>query len=1087
MTFQDARYPILLLLIFVGSVLIAFISFEFYNAVVVSFIVMAVTVALFFATRPWKRIPNNTSIVAIRYIALLTASYPGWSPFVSVLKSFNIPILSQILPNLNDHTISVSILVLSSILITAIAIFSTRPPLDTVRAESSSPFRDKTYNERFKNAAKVVSRKLNLLDEQQSWSENYFEPLDAEVEEINSNRRKPRRIKDLLTTIRRDRKTKVFLILGDAGSGKSVALRQLAKDLLDSSHRTGVMPLYINMREWKGSIKSCGSLPTAKDLHDFISDQIVKLGDRFTEEFFDEYFSSMVEHGRIFFILDSFDEIPALLDQDETSETIFAISSLIGNLLAGGADSRGVVASRPFRRPKRLSPSLKQLEVRPFTEAKIRRALLRTQKLASAHVDAFMIEGPRWIKFARNPFILGLLVEYMSTGEKKVPNSHVELYEEYVHRRLSRLKDAIDDCGLTIEAVKDHTSEIASFMYQSEGLGLEVSARDLAGAGFSFDIDNVVGLLSRARIVREGSYPERSVSFVHRRFNEYFLVRELQASKRIDLTSIENDRRERDALVLYAEIASPEEISVIVSHCWGHIRNQWEKTGPWGSHFKIRDSGNLSGIYCLRFLIDAFSKSNSPALGKFEIELAGLCGALIEKATDDPLSAKIAVEASGIFQPNTAGRIIQEALSCGEPWVAETAIRACRFIPSSDEFIQAPAIRFVHEAPYETVKAITKDFNGIFEAAEVLKNLRWRFFLRETHHKTRPVVAVFAVLLSPMISAIIWGARLLNHLSSSEVLNAKTGDSVVGRKSWHLSIDRFIQKYQFIGLFILFVFGASILGIQTAYTEALFINAELSISTDSSGINLDLFSMKTWSPLFYRAGLEKYQVLIAALSIMAATFSLNFKTMYPAFRDSIFFCIVLLGLVPYLIFGLFKGAPVSWLLRKLRDVVKIIKGYRLNFSKLFRAIVFTLFSLLVFSLGRAFLPYLEEFVQKNPWVEKLFLLLTLGFLISVAVGILYSYALRVFHVVSDHKYDAKVLKLNPVESLSTRSDIESCLEKFKSAKGREQFVLLMKERVRLEGWSPVGPWESESFPSYGDRSSSELARLEEKWLGLDQQ
>jgi len=59
-----------------------------------------------------------------------------------------------------------------------------------------------------------------------------------------------KRIVDLQRALRGDRATHAFLVLGDPGAGKSVALRKLARDMLDEVGRTGRVPIYINLREW---------------------------------------------------------------------------------------------------------------------------------------------------------------------------------------------------------------------------------------------------------------------------------------------------------------------------------------------------------------------------------------------------------------------------------------------------------------------------------------------------------------------------------------------------------------------------------------------------------------------------------------------------------------------------------------------------------------------------------------------------------------------------------------------------------------------------------------------------------------------
>src|SRR5271167_3784506 len=79
------------------------------------------------------------------------------------------------------------------------------------------------------------------------------------------------------------------------------------------------------------------------------------------------------------------------------------------------------------------------------------------------------------------------------------------------------------------------------------------------------------GVLRFASELR-GSYPSERISFVHRRFNEYFLARAVEIGLTdVDLESITSDRRDRDALVLYVELASDEKARELAQFCWDQI------------------------------------------------------------------------------------------------------------------------------------------------------------------------------------------------------------------------------------------------------------------------------------------------------------------------------------------------------------------------------------------------------------------------------------------------------------------------------------------------------------------------------------
>ncbi len=67
--------------------------------------------------------------------------------------------------------------------------------------------------------------------------------------EVNTGRGRGKSITELLSAIKRS-KERLFMVLGDPGSGKSVALRKLARDMAAEAEKTDKIPVYINLKEW---------------------------------------------------------------------------------------------------------------------------------------------------------------------------------------------------------------------------------------------------------------------------------------------------------------------------------------------------------------------------------------------------------------------------------------------------------------------------------------------------------------------------------------------------------------------------------------------------------------------------------------------------------------------------------------------------------------------------------------------------------------------------------------------------------------------------------------------------------------------
>jgi len=209
--------------------------------------------------------------------------------------------------------------------------------------------------------------------------------------------------------------------LGDPGSGKSIALRKLCKDLLEEVSSTGKVPVYINLKEWyiKGKW-SRSNEPSSAQLYDFILSQL-KGKDVFADEFLKKYFKKMWESGRFFIILDSFDEIPMVLDEKENSWLIDKLSEIIYYTLAGANDSRGILASRQFRKPTAKFDAKTKLIIRPFTDAKISLTLEKSLSFDDVLLKKLFNERTELIPVARNPFTNSLLSAYAKENSNQLP------------------------------------------------------------------------------------------------------------------------------------------------------------------------------------------------------------------------------------------------------------------------------------------------------------------------------------------------------------------------------------------------------------------------------------------------------------------------------------------------------------------------------------------------------------------------------------------------------------------------------------------------------------------------------------------
>jgi hypothetical protein len=502
------------------------------------------------------------------------------------------------------------------------------PSIGARRFPADPRLREKTFSDRLAGFCRTMAAELNNIHTDTNWSAEWFVPVEAEVE-ISSGNRRSRQLRDLLTAIRLNNRDRLFIVLGDPGSGKSVALRILCERLLrETTSKKGKVPLYVNLKEWiPDKTWTQADPPSLGDLEAFVVKNLKRRLGAFGTDFIDNYYKRMLENGLFFVVFDSFDEIPALLDVEDSSWLIGALSEVFNLFFFGQTDSRGILASRYFRRPRiKTSQQVCTMELRPFTEKKIRDSFVNAQA-SPALANSIFTQRPDLVPLARNPFTAGLIIDFLKQPPHKLPKNQPEMYESCIRRRLGLVRDDIEAGGLTEEAVVQYAIEIAGLIFAAPEIGLELGIQAIqrgilnpniidpdARVKGAQQISDVIDILVAARIGRKGGGAGLGrFSFVHRRFNEYFFVRHLLARTELPpLDAIPLDSKWRDALVLYAGICNEHAAEHIATYCWKEMQS--------AALIGNDESKFLRHVHCLRFLNDAFHGRTS-ALASFISEL----------------------------------------------------------------------------------------------------------------------------------------------------------------------------------------------------------------------------------------------------------------------------------------------------------------------------------------------------------------------------------------------------------------------------------------------------------------------------------
>ena len=651
-------------------------------------------------------------------------------------------------------------------------------------------FPDRNYHERLQLLCEELRDNLDRIDSESNWSHRHFVPLDAEVE-ILRGERKSRRVMDLFMGIRANSRSRLFLLLGDPGSGKSVALRKLCRILLEEVERTGKVPIYVNLKEWRNRVSwSKQRPPTEEELQEFVMRNLKSRVSLRSRGFIDEYFDRMHDRGRLFLVLDSFDEIPAVLDADETGWLIKELSEVVTRFLVGGNESRGVVASRYFRRPRLTKSDHCVLEIRPFTEIRIGTAIDRASNYPDVLKRALFSDRFDLASIARNPFVLGLLLDYADSHQGALPDNQATLYKSFIGRSIQFAKEELEESNLSEEHVLECATAIAYEMFTSEQYGLEIPIPVLRSQLQNMPIDAVINFLLAARIGRMGSIGG-AFSFVHRRFNEYFLVDNFKhAPDRAPLESIPTDSRWRDAMVLYAEVADDVQAREIVSFCVEEIVPMIRKRIDPG-HPQYRRT-----IHSLRFLSDAF-RGRRALLSDWELILMQFIRSTFW--SDDKVAIKHALEAVGLISEDAAQHFIIEALAMDDDWISETAFHSYRYLSSVQTEAEAEILRYLLSLPASTLLRRYEEISFSLGQSDrfdyVRRRLRLRyldtlcalaglFILAITHF----FFLIFLVALSLFLELITWVLEGVFDVTMSKF----TFHTVISKLKWLTSMAIFI-------------------------------------------------------------------------------------------------------------------------------------------------------------------------------------------------------------------------------------------------------------------------------------------------------
>lgn len=773
-----------------ATLLVAFWTTETYQALIIA---VTLIVMLWLTKAIWlpdgygrSKVAMMSLAVVMSTAALVVGARQWFEPLVLGFLQKTLGARFTPVEGVLDDDGTVSAMVLAFVLLAVFAVNYALRDKSTMQAHPvplDTEFPEKGYRQQLKQFCDVLHHHLRVLNTETNWSDAFFTPLEAQVENTTGNRT-TRRITNLLGAIKSDRSSRLFLVLGDPGSGKSVALRTLAMELLGDVERSGRVPVYVNLREWSASQSwTEENPPTVEHLYAFVLDSLKERSDVFGLEFLTEYYHKMLHHGRFFLLLDSFDEIPAVLDVGESSWLIERLSNVIATFFAATGTARGVVSSRLYRRPKFSLSHTATLEIRPFSELQIAEALQRSLAFPKATLKKLFTERSELIPIARNPFTAALIRTYASQNNGELPGHQVQLYEAHLRSRLKAANERLQKQNLTADEVVAGCENIAWLMFVSPDFGLEASVAHLESSIPSTRVREVAKLLEYARLGRLGETDAETFSFVHRRFAEYFVAMHLiRNPEAVHPSAIPLDSRWRDALVLYCEVAPQREAEKIAHFCVQEI-------GAYGEA-SIESAEFLRVVHAIRFLSDAF-RTRPECLVNDQFGLAEHIQKQVSSPAN-PILAKIAVEAVGLLRPEQMERTIVRAFALENPWISETALRACRHLPRISQELEQRIRSYVASLAFGEFLARRRELLFSLSLSDAFKPLHTYCLRRSADHQFLLGILLMVALVFPLLFIMFVGMFLMLMLG---VVSDDAGDSKGGRGRYimvNISAERYL-------------------------------------------------------------------------------------------------------------------------------------------------------------------------------------------------------------------------------------------------------------------------------------------------------
>ncbi|MET7568189.1 hypothetical protein ABZT04_06745 [Streptomyces sp. NPDC005492] len=553
-----------------------------------------------------------------------------------------------------------------------------------------------------KALARLLLRKLTATLDEMHWLDDRLIDLSAVVEDVDGRppahrrvlpgRRGRSAVRPLHEVLARP-ETDLILLQGGAGAGKSVALRRHAmsrlRQIAEGRNVTAPLPLYVNLRDLRAG-------PDEIDtdvLRRYVLAQTAPRGSADVAAYLAHSFMDDLRHRRVTLLLDSFDEIPAVLDSPTIDAAVAPYIQTVIELVGGGG--RCVVATREYKGPRASGwTRLQLLGMSPQQQE----ALLHGLDLddsALALVQPLLLDPRRgFAGELRNPLSLHLLATYVR-GNNALPDRPSALFAEYA---ASRLRAALPSAGPGAHtALEDFLARFAYRLTSTRG-GLSVDeetyAREISrAADDTVTRDLMLRTLTASRILVSSAEESagRTVFFGHRRVLQYFTGRYVAAHpSAVPARELATSGRWRETAVTVLQ-DGPREVTLPLLTALGEVlateRDRALTPGPDGFEW------SPEAVHCLELLSAAYQGRPDWPHEPVRPLVEELVAAAWERGSVS--DRKFALDCLPLLSEETRQAYVDRAFAGESGWLRMTVLRECATLPALSAEVRASIRRLL--------------------------------------------------------------------------------------------------------------------------------------------------------------------------------------------------------------------------------------------------------------------------------------------------------------------------------------------------------------------------------------------------------